>query len=170
MSEQLIQNFTMKLSTPDCSPQADWYRAIVHLHEDIAEVLPYLHAVLKGSEYDHGAKILLWPCCDNSKRYAFRPQEVVVAPVENREEAQMLVDAIVNTINDVWARRNEIEPDFEGKKPPPKVLDIYKLLPGTNCRECGMTCMSFAAAVRSGSIKVSVCPYLPEQDYQKLVS
>jgi len=167
MPEQLIQSFDIKLSTPDCSPGADWYRAVVHLPDDITPVLPYLNAQLKDADYDHRAKVLLW--MSDNRRYAFRPSEIAVVPVESREEAQKLVHEIISTVNDIWIRRNEIEPNFEGKKPPPPVLAIYKILPKTNCRECGFTCMAFAHALRVDPAKLSLCPYLSEQDYRKLI-
>lgn len=41
-------------------------------------------------------------------------------------------------------------------------LDIYKLLPKTNCRQCYChTCLAFAAAVIKGDKKLADCPYLP---------
>ena len=166
MPEKLIHIYTMKLTTPECFPQAEWYRASAHLQADITEVLPYLHAELKGSEYDHGAGILLWN--SDEKKYAFRPDEIAVVPVESREEAHLLVNRIVSRVNDIWIRRGEITPDFSGKKPLPNVLDIYRLLPGTNCNKCGLTCMAFAAALRNDPGKLSLCPYLSEQDFRNL--
>lgn len=168
MSEQLIQKFDMKLITPDCFPGADWYRAYLHLVSDITEALPYLNAELKGAEYDHNAKILLWK--SDNKKYAFRPHEIVIAPVDSREEAQMLANHIISSVNDIWSRKQEVEPNFQGRKPPPNVLDIYKLAPKTNCRECGLTCMAFATALRNDPSKLSLCPYFPKEEYNKLLT
>lgn len=168
MSELLIQKFDMKLITPDCFPCADWYRAYLHLVKDITEILPYLNAELKGAEYDHNAKILLWT--NDDKKYAFRPHEIVIAPVDSREEAQMLASHIISTVNDVWSRKQEIEPNFQGEKAPPNVLDIYKLTPKTNCRKCGLTCMAFANALRNDPSKLSLCPYFSKEEYKKLVT
>ncbi|MCF8010095.1 MAG: DUF3786 domain-containing protein [Clostridiales bacterium] len=40
-------------------------------------------------------------------------------------------------------------------------LEIYKLLPKTNCRECSMpTCMAFASAVIKGQKSLDECPYV----------
>ena len=168
MPEQLISNYHITLTTPECFPKAEFYRASIALSNDITEVLPYLNSELKDAHYDHGAKILLWT--NNDIKYAFRPNEIAVAPVESREEAQKLLYAIVSMVNDIWCRREEIEPNFEGKKAPPNVLDIYKLLPKTNCMECGFTCMAFAAALRTDPSKRSLCPYLSEKDYAQLIS
>lgn len=67
---------------------------------------------------------------------------------------------IVCTVNEIWTRKDSIKPKYEGKKPLPNVLDIYKRLPQTNCRECGyLSCMAFAAALRSDPSKVSLCSH-----------
>ena len=40
-------------------------------------------------------------------------------------------------------------------------LDIYKLLPKTNCRECGFaTCLAFAMALAKKTAGIDKCPYL----------
>lgn len=45
-----------------------------------------------------------------------------------------------------------------------KALDIYKLLPKKNCKECGdPTCLTFAMKLAGGKSDVDLCPYLDEQ-------
>jgi CO dehydrogenase/acetyl-CoA synthase gamma subunit (corrinoid Fe-S protein) len=69
-------------------------------------------------------------------------------------------------VNDVWSRRNHIEPSFEGRRPPPNTLDIYRLLPRTNCKECGRpTCMAFASDLREGKAELAQCPALSEESF-----
>jgi acetyl-CoA decarbonylase/synthase complex subunit gamma len=44
-----------------------------------------------------------------------------------------------------------------------KALDIYKLLPKKNCKECGdPTCLTFAMKLAGGKADVESCPYLDE--------
>jgi acetyl-CoA decarbonylase/synthase, CODH/ACS complex subunit gamma len=44
-----------------------------------------------------------------------------------------------------------------------KALDIYKLLPRKNCKECGdPTCLTFAMKLAGGKADISLCPYLDE--------
>ncbi len=44
-----------------------------------------------------------------------------------------------------------------------KGLDIFKLTPKTNCKECGNpTCMAFAMKVAQGAIPVEKCPHMSE--------
>jgi hypothetical protein len=49
-------------------------------------------------------------------------------------------------------------------------LQIYKLLPRTNCGECYLPgCLAFAVAVTSGSKKLADCPYLRADDARALM-
>jgi acetyl-CoA decarbonylase/synthase complex subunit gamma len=43
-------------------------------------------------------------------------------------------------------------------------LEIFKLLPKTNCAECGYpTCLAFAMNLSAGRAELSACPYVPEE-------
>jgi acetyl-CoA decarbonylase/synthase complex subunit gamma len=43
-------------------------------------------------------------------------------------------------------------------------LEIYKLLPKTNCKECGMpTCLAFAMRLAQQQIELATCPYVSEE-------
>jgi acetyl-CoA decarbonylase/synthase complex subunit gamma len=45
-----------------------------------------------------------------------------------------------------------------------KALDIYKLLPKKNCKECGdPTCLTFAMKLAGGKADLDLCPYLDDQ-------
>lgn len=167
MNGPLVEGYDLKLVMPECHRNADWFRATAYLPSDISEALPYINAEFGTSDYDHDAKTLLWT--SNKKKYAFRPREIDIAPVESREEAERLLGSVVETINNIWRRKEEIKPNFEGKKPLPNVLDIFKLLARTNCKECGFpTCMAFATALRKDSTKLPLCPYLSPKAYADL--
>ena len=44
-----------------------------------------------------------------------------------------------------------------------KGLDIFKLTPKKNCKECGSpTCMAFAMKVAQGSVSIDKCPYMSD--------
>jgi acetyl-CoA decarbonylase/synthase complex subunit gamma len=43
-------------------------------------------------------------------------------------------------------------------------IDIFKMLPKTNCRKCGFpTCLAFATNLAAGKVEASLCPYLSEE-------
>lgn len=48
-------------------------------------------------------------------------------------------------------------------------IEIFKLLPKTNCRECGLTtCLAFAMNVASGKMDLLECPYVSEDARAKI--
>jgi len=48
-------------------------------------------------------------------------------------------------------------------------IEIFKLLPRTNCGECGVpTCLAFAMSLAAGKAELSACPYISEEAKTKL--
>ena len=48
-------------------------------------------------------------------------------------------------------------------------IDIYKLLPKTNCKECGQsTCLAFAMQIAAGKASIDLCPPASEEAKEKL--
>ncbi|MFQ6014788.1 MAG: acetyl-CoA decarbonylase/synthase complex subunit gamma [Anaerolineae bacterium] len=50
-------------------------------------------------------------------------------------------------------------------------LQIYKMLPGTNCRECGFpTCLAFAMKLAVKQAELAACPYVSEESKAQLAA
>ncbi|MFH1006665.1 MAG: acetyl-CoA decarbonylase/synthase complex subunit gamma [Candidatus Latescibacterota bacterium] len=50
-------------------------------------------------------------------------------------------------------------------------IQIFKLLPKTNCKECGSpTCLAFAMQLAMGKTELALCPYVSEEAKQQLES
>lgn len=48
-------------------------------------------------------------------------------------------------------------------------IQIYKLLPQTNCKECGFpTCLAFAMKLAAKQVELSLCPYVSDESAAKL--
>jgi ArsR family metal-binding transcriptional regulator len=76
------------------------------------------------------------------------------------------MDALAALINDTWDRRAEIEPSYRVPKAL-KLLDVYRLLPGGNCRACGeATCLAFAGKLAKGEAEIGACAPLFAPDQQ----
>jgi ArsR family metal-binding transcriptional regulator len=164
-AQKLVPDYDFELSSPPCKPGAATWSARVTLETDIDEVLPYLNARLDGAYYDHNAKILIWK--DQGHSFAYRSREIKASPARDREEARDLIARAVALANDTWEDRNNIEPSFE-KRTLPNMMQIYRLLPRTNCGECGfVTCMAYAAALREGDTELGCCPALAEEAYSE---
>jgi ArsR family metal-binding transcriptional regulator len=77
-------------------------------------------------------------------------------------EGLALLAAMRDLLNRTWARRDEIQPRHEGRRVP-RPLDVYELLPRTNCRACGeATCMAFAFGLLESRYRPEECPSLAD--------
>jgi acetyl-CoA decarbonylase/synthase complex subunit gamma len=48
-------------------------------------------------------------------------------------------------------------------------IQIYKLLPQTNCKECGFpTCLAFAMKLAAKQVELSACPYVTAESKAQL--
>ena len=48
-------------------------------------------------------------------------------------------------------------------------IEIFKLLPKTNCGDCGVpTCLAFAMSLASGKVELSACPHVSDESKEKL--
>lgn len=93
------------------------------------------------------------------------PDKVMITQVADVEEGLALLAAVRDLLNQTWARRDEIEPRRESRRTP-RPLDVYELLPRTNCRACGeATCMAFAFGLLEGRRRPEECPPLADSAF-----
>lgn len=161
----LIDAYDLEVTSPPCDPGSERWSAFVHLNRDIGEVLPYLNAVWPGAIYDHEAHILTM--IREGRRYTLRPLEIAISNLVDREQARRAADQIVEEINDIWERRSTIRASLV-KRRRPTVLEVYRLLPGGNCKQCGEpTCFVFASKLVVGQTELARCPRLLEPDQSR---
>ena len=154
----LIEGFELEVFTPPCDPGAETWSAVAHFDVDIGPALPYLNATLRGAVYNHAAQALSWK--KGGRNIAFHAHKIAAGNLEDRAEAEKVIRGVVNLVNRTWERRAEIEPSLEMRQRPTPMA-VLKLLPGTNCRECGQpTCFTFALKVVAGQRKPEDCPPL----------
>jgi ArsR family metal-binding transcriptional regulator len=89
--------------------------------------------------------------------------KVVMRMVTNEDEAKEALENLKNTINETIKK---------GVTPPPRekikveLMELYKYLPQTNCRECGeQGCYSFAIRLMAGQVSLDRCTPLKEPEY-----
>lgn len=151
----MINEYDLEVTTPPCDPGAERFNAKAHLEDDIGEVLPYLNAVWKGAIYNQAEQVLTWHT--GGRVVVVRPHEIAVSNLRDRDEAVRMVERLIKRIEKLWDRREEIEPSYK-RREPPKALEVYKLLPGGNCRACRQpTCFIFALKVTTGEANVHQC-------------
>jgi len=159
----LIETYDLEVFTPPCDPGSERYAARARLTTDISEALPYLNATLRGAIYHPTANALTWK--KGGHNIAFHAYEVATSNVEDRESAEKELEGLVDLVNRTWERRNEIIPNYETRQRPTPMA-IFKLLPQTNCKQCGEpTCYTFAIKLAVAQKKLTECPLLFEQGF-----
>jgi ArsR family metal-binding transcriptional regulator len=89
-------------------------------------------------------------------------QEVLITQVEDIEEGVRLLTVLADAINATWDRREELVA-MQARRQAPRPLDVWYVLPQTNCRACGLpTCMAFAFALLQHTAEMAACPALGE--------
>jgi ArsR family metal-binding transcriptional regulator len=119
------------------------------------EVLPYL-ATLPG--------IIAWN--PQALTLTFRrphgfmtlyADKVYIMQVVDTAEGLELFDALKDAINAVWEKRAELVA-VTTKKRAPRHLDIWELLPRSNCGQCGeATCLAFAVGLLQQKRELAEC-------------
>jgi len=156
----LIDTYDLDVFTPPCDPGAERYSAVARLTVDIAEVLPYLNSTLRGAIYHPAANALTWK--KGGHDVAFHAFEIAASNVEDKDAAIKELDGLVSLVNRAWERHADITPDYETHQRP-AAMAIYKLLPGTNCKQCGEpTCFTFALKLAASQKRIADCPPLFE--------
>lgn len=159
----LIEQYDLEVFTPPCEPGAERFSAIARLKVDISEVLPYLNTSLRGAVYHPAAKALTWK--KGGHNIAFHPFEIATSNAVDRAGAEKEIKGLIELVNRTWERRDEITPSTATRQRPTPMA-VYKLLPGTNCKECGeATCWVFAAKLALSQKKLADCPVLSEPQY-----
>jgi len=164
----LLNSYSKEIFRPECNPGFESVHCIAHLNQDISEVLPYLNAVLGGFDYLKDPPAVIFR--SQGKLITVHGDKIAINALRDEVEADKILQWIQKEINEAWENREEIEPSYEGA-PKPKLLEILKLLPRTNCKECGQpTCMVFAARMAEGVRGSDDCPPLDAENKRSLKS
>ena len=162
----LLESYSLEIFNSECMPGAMAVHCFAHLDQNVGKALPYVNAVLGGHSYSKdppsvGFKI-------HGKLITIHAEKIAINALKDEQEAAKIIEWLKNKINTAWENRDNIEPLYEAA-PQPKIFEILKLLPQTNCRDCGQpTCMVFASQVAEGGKGPGDCPPLNEENSKKL--
>jgi len=142
MAQMKLEEYKLRLVSPECNPSTEKVNAIFELNEDLSELLPYLNTSLKGFEYNHQAKVLVLK--RGGRVITIRPKEISITKLNDEREAKEVFESLKEEILQTERNKANIRPSYESR-PIPSPSEILKLLPGKNCKECGKpTCKAFA--------------------------
>jgi len=106
------------------------------------DVLPYLATLPNVITYNPEAKTLTLR--RQPGFISLYSEKAYITKVKDTDEGLELFKALAEAINATWDHRDELVAT-DTRKYAPRPLDVWTLLPQTNCQQCGeATCMAFA--------------------------
>ena len=147
-------------TTELCTADPDKIRIVAQAAPFPAGLLPYVAAVIPRASYSAEMGYVTWK--EELRTHSiFASGKVTITQLENREEAMEKLEELKGKLNDIWARRDSIDLNVKKKRIGP--LEVYRLLPKTNCGKCGLqACMAFSVELLSGKKKLSDCVEVKE--------
>jgi ArsR family metal-binding transcriptional regulator len=164
-SEDIFGKAIIMVLAP-CVADPSKIRLIAHITGNISLSFPYLNTIMRESCYNKEWPVLSF--MDDYRMISLYQNRITAAKIDDIVDGWRMLEKSRRMVNEAFKLRNEIEPSYEMRKKPP-VLEIFKRLPGTNCRQCGeATCMAFASRVWNGDKPPSGCTPVMEGDFIRL--
>ena len=161
--KMLLHSYKITRTLP-CLADPEKIRVIADVSGEIHEVFPYLNATLKGCIYNHPANTLTIK--KDGKMFTLHAHHITLAKIEDEKEAEEILIWLKDLINETYERQDQIEPNYS-MAAELKALDIFKLLPGTNCKKCGEpSCLAFAVKLVGQEIGIANCLLLFSADFK----
>jgi ArsR family metal-binding transcriptional regulator len=122
------------------------------------EVMPYLATLPSIIAYDPEQRTLTFR--RQPGFLTIQREEVYITQVKDVQEGLELLIALTESVNAVWEHRQELVAVTTSRRTP-RPLDVWSLLPQTNCKQCGeATCMAFAVGLLQQTRTLDECPVL----------
>ena len=154
----LLKTFRLEIVNNHCMPGAMSVNGIARLDQDVGCALPFLNSVLGALEYIKEPPTATFRT--QGRLIAVRANMITVNAVQDREQAEKIIDWVRREINDAWKNRENITPRFKGIDRP-QAVEILKHLPRTNCGQCRQpTCLVFSLRLAEGAKSSDDCPPL----------
>lgn len=145
----------------DCLADPTKIRVVAEAQGNVAEILPYLNALIPTASYSSSAGILTFR--RDHRLITLYPHVALIAKADDEADAEAVLGWLRVLINHAYARRVQIVPSCDRRRTV-AFLDVYRLLPGGNCKACGLpTCLAFAVALLDGRAALAGCPSLDRE-------
>ena len=129
----LLSGYNKSIFRPECNPSFKSVHCIARLNENVGKVLPYLNATLGGNQYLTDPPEVMFH--HQGKIIKVGEKEIAINALKDEQEADRILEWLKKEINQAWENRAKITPCTTGKSKP-KLMEILRLLPKTNCQKC----------------------------------
>ncbi|MFC1513169.1 (Fe-S)-binding protein, partial [Thermodesulfobacteriota bacterium] len=135
--------------------------------KNLAPLFPYINSSIEGAQYFAQPERI--QCIFAEVQCTLYSHAIIAAGFNNHEQARIFGEKLLHFLNELFAKRNSLTPNHRQVKNL-SALDIYKILPQTNCAQCGLpSCLAFASALSKGKGASSQCPDFAQPMEKKAV-
>ena len=139
-------------------PTGEFKAAHCQLNRDVSTLFPYINASFAEAKYYETPEYIQFYL--NDIRCNLFPNHMIAGSFSDQRQALDFIQTLIGYLNDLHENRHAITPDHSRFKPI-SVIDIYKILPRTNCGACGFSsCLAFAAMLSRARVHPEQCPDL----------
>jgi len=132
--------------------------ASFELNVDIAPLFPFINALAERAELYERPKMIRFPL--DQTFCVLYPTHGLATPFGGRTQAMAFMERLFAFLNDTHRRSEKIKPKHRTFRRV-SVIEILRLLPQNNCRECGfVSCMAFAANLSQQQTLPDQCPHM----------
>lgn len=135
--------------------------------QNLRPLFPYINASHEEAKYFHTPEHIQFEF--NHVLCTLYSFEIIATAFHDENGARLFGQRLLAYLNEIQKNQQAVKPDYKtiGHLSP---IDIYKLLPRTNCGKCGQeSCLAFAAAVSKDKAVPANCPGFAEPIIQKVV-
>ena len=162
----LLKSYTKNVLRGENNPNLASMYSFAELQEDIRDVLPYLKLVFKDAVYSDEIPFLTLNM--GVRKITLYSRKIVINALKDEDEAEIILRCLQRIINDIWDKRLEIKKQGESLNLP-DCIEIFNMLPQSNCRECGhASCMTFSLLLSEGIRRPEDCPRIEDEVKMKL--
>lgn len=167
--KKFIDNYEIKsIDNIVCLPGTGILRLFMIANRSIKDLLPYINDYVPKSRFLPKINWIRFPFKGYPEKkgnwnVAIKDKEIIVAKFNSNDEAKEIAKEVIEFLNHIYEIKDTLSPRFDGWSPP-KVMDILKYLPKTNCKKCGcFSCMAFAKKLAEGEAELDQCPVLQNE-------
>jgi len=166
-----IEKFEVIDRSP-CLAEPKRFKIIAKTDKNLERILPILFLAAPNARYSESTKTMSYSFDRHNVVVGYNG-EVAVTFIKDDEELKDLTKKIIDLLNRglaYQATHPKIPTDLVEEKKKLSPMVINKLLPQTNCKECGESgCYTFASKLFIGEKNVENCPYADAAGMKRLL-
>ncbi|MFH0825181.1 MAG: (Fe-S)-binding protein [Pseudomonadota bacterium] len=138
-------------------------RIEISFYSDVAYLIPIMARLIRGGAFRPDVPVLAFE--EEHRLVVITRNGMVISRADDLLDFRIILRTAVDFFLQAFDLRFTVAPAVESRHGL-GAMEIFKRLPGIDCRECGLDgCMEFATTIITGRMRIQRCPPLLESNY-----